>query len=224
MILHCAPWARCGALSAQPNGPYGYVREEGRIRDFSGRWLSGSTAPHIVVSAMSVPSDACNSKHQHMSSWSYHSQWCIGGTHERRGVSRQEKGTSKGLDHLPVSAGWSSCWRPGQRLEEAPWPIAGPCSPFTDRIRGQLAGSLEPVLAGSRLARRGPALSLATNYELDASHSMPRHASSYMCRHPKHCSALPARAGMVRASCRSESRQVVECAPRVCGGDPAPHS
>lgn len=130
----------------------------GAIRDFSGRWLSGSTAPHIVVSAMSVPSDACNFKHQHMSSWSYHSQWCIGGTHERRGVSRQEKGTSKGLDHLPVSVGWSSCWRPGQRLEEAPWPITGPCSPITDRIRGQVSwpGLSNPSLRGSRLAGRGP--------------------------------------------------------------------
>lgn len=104
------------------------------------------------------PAGACNSKHRHMSSWSCHSHWCIGGTYERRGVSQQGEGTSKGLDHLPVGAGRSSCCRLVQRLEEASWPVAGPWSPFADRTRGQLAGSHEPVLAGSRLAGRDPAL------------------------------------------------------------------
>jgi hypothetical protein len=171
--LHCALYARCGALGAQSNGPYGYIREK--------EWNFGLPGKVVLRLGRKAyrrlcdvgPSGACNSKHQHMSSWSYHSHWCIGGTHERWGVSRQREGTSKGLDHLPVSAGWSSCCRLVQRLEEAPWPIAGPWSPFTDRIRGQLAGSHEPVLAGSRLAGRDPALSLAANYEANATHSIP---------------------------------------------------
>lgn len=168
------------------------------------------------------PSGACNSKHQHMSSWPCHSHWCIGGTHERRGVSRQGEGTSKGLDRLPVSVGRSSCCRLVQRLEEAPWPVAGPWSPFADRIRGQLAGSREPVLAGSRLAGRDPALSLAANYVPDAARSIARHASSYKRRHPKHCSALPARTGMVRTSCcYFEPWHVAACAPRTHGGGPS---